>query len=376
MKKILYLLVPIFSVGCAAYSAGNGSVGAKSGQIDNREAIGSIKQETASGAAQFYKLGREAFESSAYDQAMTMFKLALKLDPQSNEARNGLAAVLYQLGRHDEALQAIEIALKSAPNDLLLKRNFDKISAASATGKLVAPTATSNLVPELATIDRPPAVVFIGDLNRPVSVGSNVAPSRVIEVTPTTLPRGYSRVLPTASLIETAPNVYNLTLAPRQVPSAPLPAEQVAPAVVAVVNTNAPSIRASNKRASKNTKSVRLVVANGVGKKGLACGQATIISGVGAGKSLINASCTDHDHFNQIETTLYLRKGTIIDPSALAASVGRQSSLKVVHVSTGSYGQLPINLDAKLVIGKDWFSTNSPVNNKRLPRTSASVVTG
>jgi hypothetical protein len=105
------------------------------------------------------------------------------------------------------------------------------------------------------------------------------------------------------------------------------------------------------------------------------CGQATIVSGVGAGQISIKASYTDHEHFKQSETVLYLRRGTIIDPSALAASMGQQTSLTVVQVSAGAYEQLPFRFDAKLLIGKDWLLAKSPINNKRLPSAGSRIVT-
>jgi tetratricopeptide (TPR) repeat protein len=322
---------------------------------------------------QLYQLGRSEFERGAYELAIASFKQALMVDPDSTYARNGIATVLFQLGRHDEALEAIQVAVRMSPNDLVLNRNLAKITSfLKAYAGSAVMHADGNLATSIQTapIDRIPSVINLGET--PVSqLATNRTDYRQIEVTPMSLPSGYVRVLPTAQLTLLAPNVYELSQESRSVSrSTELPVKPEA----TVFAVGILPIKPVAARSKKLTTSVRLSVANGSGKKGLACGQANILGGVGAGEVVIRASCTDYKNFNQQQTTLYLRQGVQLDAKALAVSLGSDRSFRVIRVSAGANENLPSGKDAQLVIGKDWSLTNPPINHKRLPSTPARII--
>ncbi len=199
--------------------------------LNNKGTLANVSAESR--ASSLYQQGRTAFDSGALDLAMSRFKQALKLDLTSIDARNGLAAVLFELGRYEEAYDAIQVAQRMSPNDLVVARNFQKIarfinadfvvpesiafepvasrSGASNSGASNSGASDTGIAPaELASIDRPPSVVDLGRVQGLEPLAQSIG-NRMIEITPITLSMGYARVLPATELTQLAPNVYTLS---------------------------------------------------------------------------------------------------------------------------------------------------------------------
>ncbi len=349
-------------IGCAATAPDS---------VSFKDSQNATAMSESSKIQQIYQLGRAEFERGEFDLAMIQFKKVLKLNPLSMDARNGVAVVLFEQGRYDEAYEAIQVAARMSPDDLVVARNLAKISKLANASGLDRRLAVSNdLVTEVAALDRPPSVVYLGEVQG-LKAETDRSERRRIDVTPMSLPQGFERILPTSQLSQIAPNVYQLSLiAPVTTPK---PAQPPRPEVAILPRVHI-STKTDVARKIKPAPTVRLSVANGNGKKGLACGQASILSGVGAGATVIQASCTDYKNFNQQETVLYLRDGVSLDAKVLASNMGSRQVYKVVRISTKSKGYLPTGTDAQLVIGKDWTLTNPPINNKRLPSTSPRII--
>jgi tetratricopeptide (TPR) repeat protein len=375
-----FAIVALF-VGCASISPPEVSLKDRSSLIQNAASVRAFAATTTPEASaaelvqkaqHFYMLGRSEFERGGFEQAMVLFKQALKIEPSSVDARNGIAAVLFQLGRYDEAYEAIQVAARMSPNDLVVARNVAKIAKFTTLNNSGQNTGVAEPLAVVVTaIERPPSVITLGEVAGSYSA-QNQSPNRNVDVTPIAMPQGFARILPTAQLSQLAPNVYELSVLSRTPVPSPEPSSPTNVAVLPRVNI---VTKAKVSPLKKSAAAVRLVVANGSGKKGLACGQASILSGVGAGAVVIRASCADYKNFNQQETVLYLRDGVLLDSKVLAKSMGMERSFRIVRVSASSKESFPVGKDAQLVLGKDWPSTNPTINNKRLPGTGPRIVT-
>jgi tetratricopeptide (TPR) repeat protein len=261
-----------------------------------------------------YFQGRAALKIGATVQASVFFKASLKQNPDSIDARNGMVAVLFEQERYEEALDAIRVIRNLAPDDLMIARNESQILAK-------VNRSDKNLVPEGKEI-----AVALDPTNG------------VALLQPLTLPRGIVEVKPSAEIKQLAPNVFELTRVGEQV-VAKATSEKKLP-----VNLKASAIRHQTKDPS-----VRILVSNGSGKTGLACGQAKAFRASSLGDSQVTSDCLNHTNFSQARTVLYVRKGSNIDTIALLSALGSKNKFVVTRSET-----LPQDADAQLIIGRDW----------------------
>jgi predicted TPR repeat methyltransferase len=80
-------------------------------------------------AALHDKAGRACVEAGQLREALRHFQRANALDPDSAEALNGIAVVLYELGQVDDAVQLYKQILEIHPGDRLARINLGKIYA-------------------------------------------------------------------------------------------------------------------------------------------------------------------------------------------------------------------------------------------------------
>lgn len=90
-------------------------------------------------ASAHYNLGLAKFNKGDYSSAVVSFKEVLRLSPQSVEAMNGLALSYASQGiNYDESKALIENALKSRPNDSILKESANIIEASRKPPYIIA----------------------------------------------------------------------------------------------------------------------------------------------------------------------------------------------------------------------------------------------
>jgi hypothetical protein len=92
--------------------------------------------------------GRMLFERGEYALAADAFRRAVRQNPESGDAYNGLAASYDQLGRYDLSRRYYELALAQAPEDGRILRNFAR-SMLSQGDRLTA----RKLMAEAAALD-------------------------------------------------------------------------------------------------------------------------------------------------------------------------------------------------------------------------------
>lgn len=90
-------------------------------------------------ASAHYNLGFARFSKGDFSSAVASFKEALRLNPISVEAMNGLALSYASQGiNYDEAKSLIEDALKISPNDSLLKESVSFIEVSRKPPYIIA----------------------------------------------------------------------------------------------------------------------------------------------------------------------------------------------------------------------------------------------
>jgi len=77
-------------------------------------------------------LGQEYVIQERYDQALAAYRQAARSDPKLPEIHLGMAVVLLQLRRFDEALREIEVELKLVPKSKVAAETKAKIETAKA----------------------------------------------------------------------------------------------------------------------------------------------------------------------------------------------------------------------------------------------------
>lgn len=69
--------------------------------------------------------GIRVAQSRLWREARFRFERAIAIDPSYAKAWNNLAIVYEQTGEHDKARMAYEQALKLAPNDAVIRQNYE-----------------------------------------------------------------------------------------------------------------------------------------------------------------------------------------------------------------------------------------------------------
>jgi tetratricopeptide (TPR) repeat protein len=320
MKSIFVCLTLTGAIGqltgCASFSQSDMALRSENRNVASPSQPSSDQLvDMTSIADEAYQRGRHALVNGNTTEAMKQFKLALKMNPQSLDARNGIAVALFELGRVDEALSAITNAKNLAPNDPVVLRNEVRIlNALNSSTELTAKTAQAQL-PITNALEK------------------------------------------SSSIQLTSPGVYTLSLAALPTLALPLKAQEnkspeptrsIEPLAVALVNKKVvaakPPVRTN----------IELLVANGAGKAGLACAQVRLLRvSKTIGLADVNAKCADYRDYKQLQTVLYVKKGVAIDTEALRSVLGPSRYFKVMQSNN-----LPGTANAQLVIGRDWLAAN------------------
>lgn len=111
-KTIFIVLVAFMVAGCT----GNG--------IDLRAAVGAAAQGTATDAASFLEQGKKEFRAGYFGLAITQFRKALDIDPNSVSAMNGLAACYDMVHRFEVSAQLYRAALVRDPASVATLNNL------------------------------------------------------------------------------------------------------------------------------------------------------------------------------------------------------------------------------------------------------------
>lgn len=116
-----------------------------------------LPESARSADATSMAMGRMLFERGEYALAADAFRKAVRADPDSADAYNGLAASYDNLGRFDLSRRYYELALSRAPEDGRILRNFarsmlgqgDKLAARKLLAEAAAlGEATASQIPE------------------------------------------------------------------------------------------------------------------------------------------------------------------------------------------------------------------------------------
>jgi hypothetical protein len=310
-----------------------------------------------------YDLGKAALAKNNEQEALGLFKLALKFDTNHTDSMNGIASILYTQKKYDEARGILVVALKHEPDNGLLTKNLGRVLDAIINTEMARlPEAPAQA--QTMAIRPSPAVV---DLGRPLDQQQSIATStRQIEVLPLALTGGFERVVSSTQLKPLGPNVFELVASNpsiattaaaikvtpvAKVPAIPVPSDQPQRRKDTAQVGQAPLLRAIYEKRFSST----LLVSNGSGKPGIACGQARAVRL----SDSLSVKCGDYKDFKQQQTRLFVREGANVPTATLARLSEVSGSVKIIRVK-----QLPNNLDMHLVLGKDfsmkkWVGTRS-----------------
>jgi Flp pilus assembly protein TadD len=278
------------------------------------------------GAEGMYRLGRYYEGQARFEQAINAYREAIRRDPLMVEAYTALGTSLAAQQRHDDAIRQFQAAIVLAPNAAHLHNNLgyayllsgqteqavkaleeaqrlDPAHAKSAENLLVAQSKLGNSAPQTVS-----------------------SPSTTPAVQAITMPR------PGTSLVEVAPQVFELRTSPKArhfekieaLPLPPLPE---------------PQPRATS------TPSFKLEISNGNGVLGLA----KRVAGRLVGAGVRTARLTNQRPFDQPTTEVHYREGYAAAAAALASKLQHPVQVKPKH-------DLASHIDVRLVLGKDVLS--------------------
>jgi tetratricopeptide (TPR) repeat protein len=273
-----------------------------------------------------YRLGRYYEGQARFEPAINAYREAIRRDPRMVEAYTALGTSLAAQQRYDDAIRQFQAAIVLAPNAAHLHNNLgyayllsgqteqavkaleeaqrlDPAHARSAENLRVAQAKLGNSVPQTV-----------------------VSPSTTLAVQAITMPR------PGTSLVEVAPQVFELRTSPKPrhfekieaVPLPPLPEPQPRA-------TSAPKFK--------------LEISNGNGVLGLA----KRVAGRLVGTGVRTARLTNQRPFSQPTTEVQYREGYAAAAAALASKLQQPVQVKPKH-------DLASNIDVRLVLGKDVLS--------------------
>jgi len=98
-------------------------------------ALAQIARESPDSARLHQALGQEYVIQEKYDQALDAYRQATRVDPRLPEIHLGIAVILLQLKRFDEALAEIELELKLVPESKIAAETKAKIEAARSSSE-------------------------------------------------------------------------------------------------------------------------------------------------------------------------------------------------------------------------------------------------
>ncbi|HEY9687808.1 MAG TPA: tetratricopeptide repeat protein [Coleofasciculaceae cyanobacterium] len=117
------------------------------------------KQQLHNDAVQAYNQGVDAMNQGVYPEALKHFQEAARLDTGMLQAYNNLATVYEKMAQPEDAIQAMQNAIRIAPRDPVLYRNLGILLEKS--GKMEQAMAAYQTYLKLAPSDSDPAISSI-----------------------------------------------------------------------------------------------------------------------------------------------------------------------------------------------------------------------
>jgi LytR cell envelope-related transcriptional attenuator len=297
-----------------------------------------MRFSTSTDPDELYRLGRDAWLAGYEAQAMALFKGALKLDQRHVDSRNGIAVILHARNRSEEALEMLRLALIDAPSSEMLLRNQARI-------QLEGRSVTARALPNESSL--PVVAISAESALAPVAASSlRLVSENVYElVSPASVPVSAAvtpAVMPTVKVADSADQKGPVAPVPRE-PLPTLPSQSAA-----IVSS---PIRPVAQKPMITTTDPRVLIANGVGRKGLACRES---------KALVlrgwkSQGCVDYKNFTQRKSVIYYVAG-----KEMAARELRMALLQTNPVAIRKIKSLSHQADLQVVIGHDW-PLKSPV---------------
>lgn len=207
--------------------------------------------------------GRMLFERGEFALAADAFNKAVRQNPDSADAYNGLAASYDNLGRYDLSRRYYELALAQAPEDGRILRNLarsmlaqgDRLAArrliAEAAGLDAAKTAAAAAVPAAEPLQAAQTTI---PAENPYEAGHGT-----VTVALAAEPAQVMVDLPAPEPVSPAPSLFQRIAATLLAPAAPMESE------VSVALD--PPVRAEPRTEASTEKPTRLHIMNAVGRK-------------------------------------------------------------------------------------------------------------
>lgn len=201
MRKILFtgvILLPLVVASCSS----------KTVEVRAMPLPESARSADATSMA----MGRMLFERGEYALAADAFRKAVRADPDSADAYNGLAASYDNLGRFDLSRRYYELALARAPEDGRILRNFarsmlgqgDKLAARKLLAEAAAlseGTASQQLAeraaPETQPFQSGQGAVTVALSDAPVAANFELPAAEPISPAPSLFHRIAATIVPT-----------------------------------------------------------------------------------------------------------------------------------------------------------------------------------
>jgi tetratricopeptide (TPR) repeat protein len=278
------------------------------------------------GAEGMYRLGRYYEGQARFEQAINAYREAIRRDPLRVEAYTALGTSLAAQQRYDEAIRQFQAAVVLEPNAAHLHNNLGYAYVLSGQ--------TEQAVKALEEAQRldPTHARSAENLRTARTKLGNSVPQTVSSPSTTPAVQSVTMPAPGTSLVEVAPQVFELRTSPKPrhfekieaVPLPPLPEPQPRA-------TSVPSFK--------------LEISNGNGVLGLA----KRVAGRLVDAGVRTARLTNQRPFDQPTTEVQYREGYAAAAAALASKLQRPVQVKPKR-------DLASHIDVRLVLGKDVLS--------------------
>jgi len=289
-----------------------------------------------------YRLGRYFEGQARYDQAIALYREALKRDPLLVEAYTGLGMALAAQQRYEDAVRQFQAAVVLEPQAAHLHNNLGYAYLLIGANEKAVKT-----LEEATRLDpghqRARENLRIAQVKLASTAVQPALPGRAAEAV-----QFVSGPLPGTSLVEISPQIFELRTPPKPrnmekieaVPLAPLPQE----------NSMAP------------TRKFKLEVSNGNGILGLAKRVAGRLVSAGVRATRL----TNQRPFEQASTEVQYREGYAAEAAMLAATLQHPVQVKPSK-------DLARHIDVRLVLGKDVLSDTALIIPTRPAATTVAA---
>ena len=273
-----------------------------------------------------YRLGRYYEGQARFDFAISAYREAIRRDPLMVGAYTGLGASLAAQQHYDDAIRQFQAAVVLEPNAAHLQNNLGYAYLLSGQ--------TEQAIKALEEAQRlnPAHAKSAENLRLAQAKLGNILPQRTASQNPTPTMEAITTPGPGASLVEVAPQVFELRSAPKPRQLAKIEAMPL------------PALPDQQSRATP-VPTFKLEVSNGNGVLGLA----KRVAGRLVASGVRTARLTNQRPFNQPTTEVHYRDGYAAAATALASKLQHPAQVKLKD-------DLPSHIDVRLVLGKDVLS--------------------